>query len=76
MPLVTNKCQGTSEHQPTKETIDRNIDEQFYNSSASCHVCPTSMHKTKVPIHPTTMHNNFAQKQNIDNALTKTRTMT
>jgi hypothetical protein len=64
MPLATNKCQGTSEHQPTKETIDRNIDEQFYNSSTSCYVCPTTMHKTKVLVHPTTMHNNFAQKQN------------
>jgi hypothetical protein len=48
MPLVTNERLGTSEHQVTKETIDQNIDEQFYNSSASCHV------------RPTTMHNNFA----------------
>jgi hypothetical protein len=48
MPLVTDERLGTSEHQVTKETIDPNVNEQFYSSSASCHVCPT------------TMHNNFA----------------
>jgi hypothetical protein len=48
MPVVTNECLRTNEHQVTKETIDQNIDEQLYNSSASCHV------------RPTTMHNNFA----------------
>jgi hypothetical protein len=75
MPLATNESLRTNEHQVTKETIDQNRDEQFYSSSTSCHVHPTTMHKTKVPVHPTTMQNNFAQKQNIDNALTKTRTM-
>jgi hypothetical protein len=55
---------ATNEHQATKKTIDQNIDEQFYNSSASCHVCPTNMHKTKFLIHPTTILNNFAKKQN------------
>jgi hypothetical protein len=60
MPLATNECQGTNEHKTTKETTNQNIYEQFYSSSASCHVHPTSMHKTKVPICPTTMHNNFA----------------
>ncbi len=62
--FATNECQGTSEHQAAKETTNQNIDEQFYNLLASCHVRLTSMHKTKVLIHPTTMHNNLAHKQN------------
>jgi hypothetical protein len=64
MPLVTNEHLGTSEHQVTKEIIDQNIDDQFYSSSTSCHIRPTSMHKTKVLVRPTTMHNNFTHKQN------------
>jgi hypothetical protein len=47
-----------------KETTNQNANEQFCNSSTSCHVRPASMHRTKVLVCPATMHNNYAQKQN------------
>jgi hypothetical protein len=44
-----------------KEITHQNVDEQLCNSLTSCHVHPTSMHKTK----GFSLSNNYAQKQNL-----------
>ncbi len=79
MPLATNECQASSEHQTTKEIIDQNV---MNNSTIHQQVvmfvqqvCTKQRFQFIQQLCTTTLHINKTNNTKHDSALTKTRTM-